>query len=102
MGESMAALSSRRGARLRAGARTGSRPPPIAGGRESIGSDAAAARLLDPRARPDVGSAQEVLETGLEENRLHLAQRMSRLGTESAFDVLARAKALEATGRDII
>jgi aspartate aminotransferase len=33
---------------------------------------------------------------------LHLAQRMSRLGTESAFDVLARAKALEAAGRDII
>jgi len=33
---------------------------------------------------------------------LHLAQRMSRLGTESAFDVLARAKALEAQGRDII
>jgi len=33
---------------------------------------------------------------------LHLAQRMSRLGTETAFDVLARAKALEAAGRDII
>lgn len=30
------------------------------------------------------------------------AQRMQRLATESAFDVLARAKALEATGRDII
>jgi aspartate aminotransferase len=33
---------------------------------------------------------------------VHLAQRMSRLGTESAFDILARAKALEAKGRDII
>ncbi len=33
---------------------------------------------------------------------MHLAQRMSRLGTETAFDVLARAKALEAQGRDII
>ncbi len=33
---------------------------------------------------------------------MHLAQRMSRLGTETAFDVLARAKALEAAGRDII
>ena len=31
-----------------------------------------------------------------------LAARMSRLGTESAFEVLARAKALEASGRDII
>ena len=31
-----------------------------------------------------------------------LAARMSRLGTESAFEVLARAKALEAQGKDII
>jgi len=33
---------------------------------------------------------------------LQLARRMSRLGTESAFEVLARAKALEAQGKDII
>src|SRR5215471_8462028 len=33
---------------------------------------------------------------------LHQATAMSRLGTESAFEVLARAKALEAKGRDII
>ena len=33
---------------------------------------------------------------------LTLAAGMSRLGTETAFDVLARAKALEAEGRDII
>ena len=33
---------------------------------------------------------------------LTLAGRMSRLGTESAFEVLARAKALEAQGRSII
>lgn len=33
---------------------------------------------------------------------MQLAQRMSRLGTESAFEVLARAKALEAQGRNII
>ncbi len=33
---------------------------------------------------------------------IRLAERMSRLGTESAFEVLARAKALEATGRDIV
>jgi aspartate/methionine/tyrosine aminotransferase len=31
-----------------------------------------------------------------------LADRMSRLGTESAFEVLARAKAMEAAGRKII
>ena len=31
-----------------------------------------------------------------------LADRMSRLGTESAFELLARARALEATGRDVI
>jgi aspartate/methionine/tyrosine aminotransferase len=33
---------------------------------------------------------------------MNLAERMSRLGTETAFSVLARAKALEAQGRDII
>lgn len=33
---------------------------------------------------------------------IRLARRMSRLGTESAFEVLARAKALEAQGREII
>jgi aspartate/methionine/tyrosine aminotransferase len=31
-----------------------------------------------------------------------LAQSMSRLGTETAFEVLARARALEAQGRDIV
>jgi aspartate aminotransferase len=33
---------------------------------------------------------------------LRLAKRMSQLGTESAFEVLAKARALEAQGRDII
>jgi aspartate aminotransferase len=33
---------------------------------------------------------------------MKLAQRMSRLGTESAFEVLARARALEAQGRHVI
>ena len=33
---------------------------------------------------------------------MKLASSMSRLGTESAFEVLARAKALEATGKKII
>jgi len=41
-------------------------------------------------------SAPEAVGTGW------LAGRMSRLGTESAFEVLARARALEAQGRDII
>jgi aspartate aminotransferase len=33
---------------------------------------------------------------------LNLAERMSRLGTESAFDVMVRARALEASGKEII
>lgn len=33
---------------------------------------------------------------------MKLADCMSRIGTESAFDVLARARALEAEGRDIV
>ena len=33
---------------------------------------------------------------------MKLAQRMSRLGTETAFDVLVRAKALEAQGREVV
>ena len=33
---------------------------------------------------------------------MELAKRMERLGTESAFSVLARAEALEARGREII
>jgi aspartate/methionine/tyrosine aminotransferase len=34
--------------------------------------------------------------------KIRLAERMGRLGTESAFEVLARAKALEAAGRVVI
>ena len=33
---------------------------------------------------------------------MHIANRMSRLGTETAFEVLVKAKALEAEGRDIV
>lgn len=33
---------------------------------------------------------------------MQLAERMSRLGTESAFDVLMRARELEAQGRDVV
>lgn len=35
-------------------------------------------------------------------HELRLAERMSRLGTESAFDVLVRARALEASGREVV
>lgn len=33
---------------------------------------------------------------------MKLAERMSRLGTETAFEVLVKAKALEAQGRDVV
>ncbi len=33
---------------------------------------------------------------------MKLAERMSRLGTETAFEVMAKAKALETQGRDMI
>ncbi len=36
------------------------------------------------------------------DRELRLASRMSRLGTETAFEVLVKAKALEAQGRDIV
>jgi aspartate aminotransferase len=36
------------------------------------------------------------------QSELRLAKRMARLGTETAFEVLVKAKALEAQGRDII
>ena len=32
---------------------------------------------------------------------MNVAERMSRLGTESAFEVLARARALERQGKEI-
>ncbi len=35
-------------------------------------------------------------------SKLRLAERMSRLGTESAFDVMVRARELEARGKEII
>src|SRR5438128_9967129 len=36
------------------------------------------------------------------ERKLRLAKRMARLGTETAFEVLVKARALEARGRDIV
>src|ERR1022692_5061303 len=36
------------------------------------------------------------------QTQLRLAKRMSRLGTETAFEVLVRARAMERQGRNII
>src|SRR5437899_5170323 len=36
------------------------------------------------------------------QRELRLAKRMARLGTETAFEVLVKARALEAKGRDIV
>jgi aspartate aminotransferase len=44
----------------------------------------------------------KTIEFGKEVWRVKLAKAMSRLGTETAFEVLARARALEAQGREII
>ncbi len=43
-----------------------------------------------------------VMVSKISSNSIELAERMGRLGTESAFDVLVRAKALEAQGRSVI
>ncbi|HYY69442.1 MAG TPA: pyridoxal phosphate-dependent aminotransferase [Terriglobales bacterium] len=40
--------------------------------------------------------------TAVTSQELRLARRMARLGTETAFEVLVKARALEAKGRDII
>jgi aspartate/methionine/tyrosine aminotransferase len=40
--------------------------------------------------------------TGATTHPLKLAKRMQRLGTETAFEVLVRARALEAKGKDIV
>ena len=43
------------------------------------------------------------MSTGLTtQAELRLAKRMGRLGTETAFEVLAKARALEAQGKNII
>jgi aspartate/methionine/tyrosine aminotransferase len=42
------------------------------------------------------------MATTLTTHPLKLARRMQRLGTETAFEVLVRARALEAKGRDVV
>src|SRR5689334_23552068 len=45
-------------------------------------------------------SKREVIPTL--EHAMKLSSAMSRLGTETAFEVLVRAKALEARGKDVV
>lgn len=45
---------------------------------------------------------ETLMATTLTTHPLKLAKRMQRLGTETAFEVLVRARALEAKGRDIV
>src|SRR5438128_6119367 len=48
-------------------------------------------------------SAAAINQTGMViTSELRLAKRMGRLGTETAFEVLVKARALEAKGRDIV
>src|ERR1700751_4509091 len=42
------------------------------------------------------------MENVTTQHQLRLASRMSRLGTETAFEVLNRARALEKQGKDIV
>src|SRR5437868_2725976 len=50
-------------------------------------------------ARPSVSGSKAPTT---EARDLRLAKRMQRLGTETAFEVLVKAKALEAKGRDVV
>ena len=54
-------------------------------------------QLAPPRYSADFVVMNKVLP-----RELHLARRMARLGTETAFEVLVKARALEAKGRDIV
>ena len=53
-----------------------------------------------PKAHPYGWGFFDKLKDGCE--RMKLAERMSRIGVESAFDVLVRARALEARGKSVI
>src|SRR5690348_13662956 len=64
------------------------------------------ARRLTTRASCRKGAIMNSLTTMQKTERapstLRLASRMSRLGTETAFEVLVRARALEAQGKHIV
>jgi aspartate/methionine/tyrosine aminotransferase len=55
-------------------------------------------------AQPRTATTRQVkkTDTSAKQPELRLAERMTRLGTETAFEVLVKAKALEAKGRDIV
>jgi aspartate/methionine/tyrosine aminotransferase len=55
-----------------------------------------------PVSTSHLGGRQEVIMSPTAQKSLRLAEGMSRLGTETAFDVLVRARALEAQGKEII
>jgi aspartate/methionine/tyrosine aminotransferase len=59
---------------------------------------------FDRRAQQHVSRARFALVryTDCQNGEMRLARRMSNIGVESAFDVLVRARALEATGRSVI
>src|SRR5881409_2767753 len=60
----------------------------------------AIANLIKDKLRHCFDNADFTLMT--KGHELRLAKRMARLGTETAFEVLVKAKALEAKGRDIV
>ena len=74
------------------------------------------ARRRRPRHRPDFGRPRRDRRPGRSRSRprdgvpvfqesvssMKLAERMSRIGVESAFDVLVRARALEAKGQSVV
>jgi aspartate/methionine/tyrosine aminotransferase len=70
-----------------------------------------AAEVVETPARPDCKIASDpsgpamggqLIMAAITEHELLLSRRASRLGSETAFEVLARARALEAQGRSII
>src|SRR5262245_36944664 len=52
--------------------------------------------------KPDRTHDGKSIMAGMKTPVMSVAPRMSRLGTESAFEVLARARALERAGREIV
>src|SRR5215468_875176 len=61
------------------------------------------ARSRRSTSKTNLNLSRESMSQGLTtQAELRLAKRMARLGTETAFEVLARARALEAQGKDIV
>src|ERR1051325_3575506 len=60
-------------------------------------ASACASTIASPRS-----SSATAYPTSRRRNSMKLAERMSRIGVESAFDVLVKARALEAQGRSVV